>query len=141
MKNSHHILVVCTILLLLLWIPVSVDKILQHAVFRASMIRQPFSDQLGIILSYVLPILEVLVVVLLVIQRVRLYGFALSFALLLVFSIYITMGLVGTWEKIPCGCGSVISGLSWKAHLLFNLLFLSISGIGFWSVSKVTRIE
>lgn len=130
MKNRHHIDFICTLMLLLLWVPVSIDKVLNYEVFRASMIRQPFPDQWGVLLSYLLPALEALVVIALVFQRGRHYGFALSFVLLLAFSIYIGLALIGTWDKIPCGCGSVIAGLSWQQHFWFNMFFLGISASG-----------
>jgi hypothetical protein len=34
-------------------------------------------------------------------------------------------------KNLPCSCGGIISKLSWKQHILFNLFFimLSITGI------------
>lgn len=115
------------LLLLALWIPVTIDKFLDYSTFKISMIRQPFADNLGHIVALVLPPFEVLTVVLLFLKEFRKYGFLLSASLLLVFSGYIGIALLGAWENLPCGCGLVISGMGWGQHLLFNLFFLAIS--------------
>lgn len=61
----------------------------------------------------------------------------LSLVLMMAFTVYIGMALVGAWEKLPCGCGSVISSLSWKQHFFFNLFFLLFSGYG----TYITNIQ
>src|SRR5690606_21781243 len=66
-------------------------------------------------------------VLLLVSNRFRLAGFGLSSLLMAAFTGYIGIALLGTWEKLPCGCGSVISGMNWKQHFIFNLFFLGMS--------------
>ncbi len=121
-----------TILLLCLWIPVSIDKLLNFEIFRNGILRQPFSDNLGYALIFILPVSEVFTVVLLLLPKHRFYGFLLSSLLMTAFTAYIGMALAGAWDELPCGCGSVISGLSWKQHFFFNLFFLLISGYGLY---------
>ncbi len=128
---------IIVLLLLCLWIPVSVDKLLNFEVFRSGILRQPFADNLGYILSYMLPVLEVLTVVVVLLPKLRFYGFLLSTVLMTAFTAYIGMALAGAWEKLPCGCGSVISSMSWKQHFFFNLFFLVISGYGLY----ITNIQ
>ncbi len=118
------------LLLLALWIPVAVDKIMDFAIFKTGILRQPFSDTLGHILIYSLPVLEGLTVIHLLIPRMRYYGMLLSLGLMLAFTAYIGLALAGTWEQLPCGCGSVISGLTWKQHFFFNLFFMAVSAAG-----------
>lgn len=125
-----------TLLLLALWIPVTLDKIINFSVFKTGILRQPFHDSLGMILIYTLPVLEILTIFLLLLPVLRKWGFALSTLLMLAFTAYIGMALAGAWERLPCGCGSVISGLSWKQHFFFNLLFLLCSGYGFYHMNK-----
>lgn len=131
MKKNKTISTLITIALLLLWIPVSMDKLLNFATFKAGILRQPFSDELGKLLIYTLPVLEIAVVLLLVNQRWRILGLWLSTLLMAAFTGYIGIALLGAWEQLPCGCGSVISGLNWNQHFWFNLFFLllSITGI------------
>src|SRR5690606_13210286 len=49
-------------LLLLLWVPVSIDKMVDFASFKDGILNQPFSDSLGHILIYTLPAFELLTV-------------------------------------------------------------------------------
>lgn len=120
------------LVLLALWIPVSIDKIINFEVFKSGILRQPFSDDLGRALVYVLPVLEFVTVALLLRPAWQKRGFALSALLMLAFTAYIGIALAGAWEHLPCGCGSVIGQLTWKQHFFFNLFFLLVSGYGFY---------
>lgn len=133
MKTRQYILHGVTILLLLLWIPVALDKVLNFVSFRSGILRQPFSDNLGYVLIYSLPLLELATITTLVVTKHRKIGFILSTLLMASFTGYIGIALLGAWEKLPCGCGSVISGMSWKQHFWFNLFFLIVSAIG-WAL-------
>ena len=152
MKTTTHILSACILLLLALWIPVTLDKFWDLEGFRRTLIRQPFPDSWAGVLYWLLPILEFLCVVLLVsgsIHRTRtsklktaqhlIAGFALSSVLMLGFTLFILFGVLGWYEKRPCGCGSVISGLSWEQHLWFNVVFLLISVVGWWLSFRYPR--
>lgn len=131
MKKNRTISTLIIIALLLLWIPVSIDKLLNFDTFKTGILRQPFSDDLGKALIYTLPVLETAVVLLLIIEGWRMLGLWLSAILMAAFTGYIGFALLGAWEQLPCGCGSVISNLSWGQHFWFNLFFLllSITGI------------
>lgn len=124
---SFNILIV---LLLVLWIPVAIDKIINFSNFQNGILRQPFSNNVAYLAIYFLPMLEIATIVLLIINRLRQYGLFLSSLLMTIFTFYVALALIGTWKKLPCGCGSVISGLSWSEHLWFNIFFLFISIIG-----------
>lgn len=116
---------IIALLLLLLWVPVSIDKLLDFHAFRGGILRQPFSDTLGTVLVWTLPPLEIAAVVLLVMDRTRYWGVWLSAVLMAGFTAYVGIALLGAWEKLPCGCGSVIAALSWRQHFFFNLTWLS----------------
>lgn len=148
MKRKGHILNLITLLLLLLWIPVTLDKFWDLPGFRQTLIRQPFPDAWADVLYWLLPVLEGLCVLLLVgsaianprtnpVKGFRAWGFALSTILMVAFTLFILFGVLGWYEKRPCGCGSVISGLSWNQHLWFNLVFLLVSVVGWWLRMKI----
>lgn len=120
------------LILLLLWIPVTLDKIMDFAIFKTGILKQPFHDSLGYILIYTLPVLESLTVLFLLIPRMQYYGMLLSLGLMLAFTTYIGLALAGTWDELPCGCGSIISRLSWEQHFWFNLFFTLLSGWGLY---------
>lgn len=123
-------------LLLILWIPVVLDKLLSFHDFRFGIHHQPLPIWLKQPLVYALPILEITTVSLLIIDYTRRWGMWLSFLLMLTFTGYVGYALLGGFEKIPCGCGSVISGLSWQGHFWFNLSFTLISVYGIYLTTK-----
>lgn len=131
-KRIFITLNVVLFLLLALWIPVVIDKILHFSSFKYGILNQPFSDRLGYFLIYSLPVLELMVVFALVFERFRKAGLILSVILMSAFTGYIGIALLGAWEKLPCGCGSVISGMSWAQHFFFNLFFLALSILGLY---------
>ncbi|NGM65420.1 MauE/DoxX family redox-associated membrane protein [Sphingobacterium sp. SGR-19] len=131
-KKTTHIITLISIALLLLWVPVSLDKLLHFHAFKAGILRQPFSNTMGQVLIFLLLPLEILVVGLIVSSRFRLVGFGLSSLMMAAFTAYIGIALLGAWEKLPCGCGSVISGMSWTQHFWFNLFFLALSIWGYY---------
>jgi len=65
-------------LLLILWIPVGMDKVANFAIFKTGILQQPFSNRLGYFLIYTLPILEVLTVLALIFEKFRKLGLILS---------------------------------------------------------------
>ncbi len=145
MKLRQLVLTLCTLLLLALWIPVALDKLWDLPGFHRTLLRQPFPGWWAGVLYWLLPLLELLCALLLVTgatrkvqtgklktAQIRNVGFALSSVLMLGFTLFILFGVLGWYEKRPCGCGSVISGLSWEQHLWFNLVFLLISVVGWW---------
>lgn len=121
-----------TLILLSLWIPVTLDKIINFESFKTGLLRQPFSENFTQFLIYALPFVEGLTITLLLLSTLRKWGFVLSTILMLAFTVYIGVALLGAWEKLPCGCGSVITSMTWKQHFFFNLFFLLISGWGFY---------
>lgn len=131
-KRQQILFNVVIALLLLLWVPVAIDKVINFASFKSGILRQPFSDSLGYGLIYTLPILELLTVLLLISEKFRRIGLILSTVLMSAFTGYIAVALMGAWEKLPCGCGSVISGMTWIQHFFFNLFFLTLSIIGIY---------
>ena len=131
-KKMRIALNIVIMLLLLLWIPVSVDKILNFAIFKTGILAQPFSNHLGYILIYILPLAEVITAITLITEKFRKIGLLLSTTLMFAFTCYIAVALLGAWEKLPCSCGSVINGMNWKQHFFFNLFFLCLSLVGLY---------
>ena len=127
---------IIVILLLLLWVPVSIEKLVDFPSFKRGIYNQPLGNSLATILIYAIPFLEVLTVFALISERFRKQGFLLSIALMAAFTTYIGVALLGAWENLPCACGSVIKGMSWSQHFLFNLFFLILSILGFLLQNK-----
>lgn len=152
MEKKSIILKAIRFALVALWVPVAVDKLWNLSGFHGTLLRQPLPDGWADILFWLLPLLELLAAVLIawpqktsgrgvrtddacqtkfrtVHHPLRL-GLALSTLLMLAFTLFILFGVLGWYDKRPCGCGSVISGLTWEQHLWFNLVFLILSAVG-----------
>mgnify|MGYP003808960451 CR=1 FL=1 len=131
------VLQVVIVFLLLLWIPVSIDKITNFENFKTGILNQPFSDKLGHVLVYILPGGELLTATALVSEKFRGPGLVSSCLLMSFFTGYIAIALLGAWERLPCGCGLVIRGMTWTQHFFFNLFFLFLSGWGYYLWHKL----
>lgn len=130
MKTKRATYILVTLILMALWIPISLDKFTNFALFRAAMIQQPFNDRLGIFLAYALPPLELAVGLLFIVPKTRLWAFRLSCLLMTAFTAYVMLAVLKVWGKFPCGCGLVFHQIGWVAHLWLNIGFLLISLLG-----------
>ncbi|HWK56345.1 MAG TPA: MauE/DoxX family redox-associated membrane protein [Parapedobacter sp.] len=120
---------------LALWVAVAVEKLWDLAKFHSTLRRQPIPEWSTDILFWLLPLAELGAAVLLAWPRSRKrthHGMWLSAVLMLAFTLFILFGVLGWYEKRPCGCGSVISGLSWDNHLWFNAAFFLLAVLGVW---------
>jgi putative oxidoreductase len=130
-----------TALLILLFIYAAISKLIVPVDFRAQLYRQPFSHGMADALFYLLPAAEVIAAGLLCFNRTVLTGLVFSLLLLLSFTIYVTLGVLHFWAKIPCSCGGILSHMGWGAHLVFNIFFigLNIVAIGLYLRLHPTR--
>ena len=141
MKTKKIIYHIILITLMALWIPISLDKFINFGLFRSAMIQQPFADQLGIVLSYTLPPVELAAGLLFISPRMRPSAFKLSSLLMLAFVTYVGLAVLNVWGKIPCGCGLIFNQLSWTAHLWLNTGFLVISLFGLWLELNLSKAQ
>jgi len=56
-------------------------------------------------------------------------GFYAAFGLMVILTVYLAL-MLGTQQHLPCSCGGAIEGLTWRQHVLFNLFFLALAGLG-----------
>ena len=81
---------------------------------------------LAIFLSWVVPITEIILAIMLSIKKTSRYGWTGTIILLTIFTLYTGwIVLVSPYE--PCTCGGLMSLLSWKQHLFFNLSSLALA--------------
>ena len=117
--------IVC-VLLILLWVYAASSKLFNYSAFREQLTFSPFLRGVAKIVSIAIPAAELLATLLLTVMNKRIYGLLASLILLIVFTGYIA-GMLLSGVHLPCSCGGVISSLSWKGHLAFNLFFLAIT--------------
>lgn len=135
-NKMQWMIITVTVCLLLLWIPVAIDKLTNFTAFKASMKQQPLPGWLNLTLIYLLPVAELITALLLVFGKTRKFGFYLSLVLMLIFTGYVGLALLDAWGKLPCSCGALISGMGWRVHFLFNCSFLILSAYGIYLLKK-----
>lgn len=129
MKREAFLDIICSPLILL-WTYAAVSKWLQLDVFITGLYNQPLPHWSVYPLGYLLPAFELLTAAALGWTRYRKMALWCSLALLTVFTLYIGAVLLHFFSRIPCSCGGLISSLSWKEHLWFNLFFWVLSFLG-----------
>jgi putative oxidoreductase len=123
MKNSTAIQCISA-LLIMLFVYTAYTKLLNFGQFKLQMSKQAFPLVMAKLLVWILPIMELLTALLLFLERTRLIGFYISFILLTLFTGYILLILLHTFNQVPCPCGGVLQNMGWPIHLVFNLFFL-----------------
>jgi len=125
-------------IMILFWIYVGMDKIWQLSAFRIALEQQPVISDLAPILFWSLPLMEIGVGILLAmpLARLRAWGWRASTLLIIVFTIYIGLGVFNVYAQKPCMCTSFLSRISWTAHLLINIVILGLSITG-WVLHRI----
>lgn len=127
--GRHPALLLCMLaLLILLWVYTGVSKAIENDKFIFQIGQSPFFllARYKHLIGIVIPITELLIAGLLFSGGYRKVGLQMSLMLLIAFEVYIA-GMVFWGGTLPCACGGVISFMSWRIHLLFNLIFVAIS--------------
>ena len=106
----------------------------RDAMFKSAVLR-PYVNEL----AYLIPLGELVICLLLVFNRTKKAGYYLSLLALVLFTVYIIFILLAYTNNLPCVCGGVISMMSWKQHLLFNLFFILITTRAIYLTHKQQR--
>lgn len=120
---------IITLLLILLWGYAAVSKLATYEDFRFQLLGHKVLMEHAGLVAWLVPSIELVIVLLLCIPSTRLVGLFSSFCLLLVFSLYIIY-MFQYYPATPCSCSGFISQLGWKAHVVFNLAFSALSFVG-----------
>lgn len=123
---QQNLLWVISLICIFLFSYAAYGKITDHYIFYKGLSKVSFIGPFAWYISWLVPLSEIVVSVLLLFQRtvrIGLYGFLV---LMLFFTGYIVSMLLWA-EKLPCLCGGVIEKLSWGQHVWFNLVFISLA--------------
>jgi putative oxidoreductase len=128
---------ICAAFLVLLFTYTAASKFTDYHKFVYQMQRSPIAliHLSAPVLGVAVPVVESLIIIGLLLARARQLSLYASIALLSIFEIYIT-AMVLSGQHLPCSCGGVISALSWKAHILFNAIWIVIAAAGIYFGSK-----
>lgn len=138
-RRNIAISLICT-LLIILWVYTALSKLSDIEVFSIQLSRQPEPiSTTAPILIWLLPLVELATAAMLMFNPTRKAGLLLSFFLMLAFTVYVALAVIGYWKDIPCSCGGVLNQLGWRNHLWFNLFFLIIAALGIAAERHSTR--
>ena len=102
------------------------SKLLEFESFRIQLAQSPLLSAFAGVVAVAVPAAELFISLLLSFTRTRFAGLLLSFALMVMFTVYILIIL--NWTSfIPCSCGGILERLGWTEHLIFNLFFILLS--------------
>jgi len=119
MRNKNSLTSLIAGLLIFIFVYTALNKLMQPVDLIIVLTKSGISVSNATFISILIPAVETIVALLLLSERVRLYGFAASFALMAAFTCYILYMML-SMPALPCPCGGVISRMSWTEHLVFN---------------------
>jgi putative oxidoreductase len=122
-NNLANLLVTISCLLILLWVYTATSKLTNFSKFERELANQTFSYTTAQILLWLIPTIELIAGFLLLFIKTRFAGLLLSCFLMVLFTGYIALVLLGYYDRVPCSCGGVLKQLGWQAHFWFNLCF------------------
>lgn len=129
MSIRNPVISTCKNLLVILFLYTAISKLLNYSETALQMEKSPFITQYSSLLSWGMPMAEVLIAVLLIIEKTRLYGFYASLFLMVLFTGYV-FAMMNYSYYLPCSCGGILSLLTWTQHLWVNITFTIIALTG-----------
>lgn len=120
-----------------LFVYAAVSKLLDVSLFTDQLRQSPFLFRFAREVAWGIPVVELLVVGILLTHHVK-TGLVLSTGLMGLFTLYI-IGVLYFSPFVPCSCGGLLSQLGWEEHLVFNLVFVVLGGVGvYYSRFKIS---
>lgn len=117
-----------SLLYVLLFVYASVSKLIDFENFQVQLGQSPLLSGFASWIAYLVPAIELLIVIFLFVPSLRLLGLYACFTLMVMFTSYIFI-ILNFSSFVPCSCGGILEKMSWKTHLIFNIVFVCLSGI------------
>jgi len=128
-EKSDIITEMISCLLVLLFSYAAISKLLIFDTFVRQLSKSPYIEKYAGNIAWLIPVTECIIALLLVFKKSRLIGLFASFAIMLVFTIYIYMMLHFSYY-VPCSCGGVLAKMTWNQHFWFNVMFTLLALAG-----------
>ncbi|MFG6686746.1 MauE/DoxX family redox-associated membrane protein [Mariniflexile sp. HNIBRBA6329] len=117
------------LLFIMLFVYAATSKLVGFERFHSQLAKSPFISTYANWIAWMVPIVELFITGLFLFPKTMLLAFYSSLALMTLFTSYIFL-VLNFSDSIPCACGGVISNLGWKAHFVFNIVFIILAFIG-----------
>lgn len=135
MKNQWIPLLSVNLLIFVLIYTASA-KLLNFPHYVNSMRSQPLPSVLSLILTYLIPVLEGLLVYFLMAKDLRSVGLLGTAILLLLFTFYVGYIRISGLESTTCPCGGLFSSLTWTQHLYVNSALTALAFFTYFYYKK-----
>jgi hypothetical protein len=130
MKSRKIIVDIIVILFIVLWAYAAFSKLIDYQTFKVQLGKSPLITNYAAAAAIGVPLIELAITGMLLFERTKTAGLYASLSLMLMFTTYLIVILNYSYY-IPCSCGGILgNGLSWKAHVVFNLVFVILGFLG-----------
>lgn len=113
-------------LYVLLFVYAAVSKLLDFENFRLQLGQSPLLSAFALWVSWLVPLIELAIAVLLLIPKFRKTGLKAALSLMVMFTAYIFI-ILHYSSFVPCSCGGILEKMSWRVHEIFNLVFIILA--------------
>ena len=128
-----HINLVTRFLLMALFLYAGTTKLFGGQNFIQEMMRSKLLPVSMIyILRWLIPILELFIGITLLKESTKNVGIQAAFFLMTSFTAYL-IALVIIFVYPPCACGGILGGMSYPAHIAFNIFFTLVALLGIYT--------
>lgn len=137
-KTKRTIVDIIIYLYVLLFLYAATSKLMEYDKFQLQISKSPIITDFSTILVWMVPALEIIISVMLLINRTVMFGLYAAFGLMCLFTAYIYT-ILNISDHIPCSCGGILEMLGWREHLIFNIAFVGLALIGILLQAKITE--
>ena len=116
------------LLYIVLFVYAAVSKLIDFENFKVQLGQSPLLSAFAFPVAIGVPVLEIVISIMLLLPKLKLYGLFSSFTLMVMFTAYIYI-ILNFSQFIPCSCGGVLEKMSWNQHLIFNIAFVFLAGL------------
>lgn len=135
-KGRHSVVVeVICWAYFLLFAYAAFDKLMGYDKFVVTMGQSGMLTPYAGVLGWLVPVVELVLALMLVLNWFRLLGLYAAFGLMTMFTTYIFI-VLQVMDKELCGCGAAIEALGWGWHLVLNLVLVGLAVIAIVLVYK-----
>lgn len=138
MKTKRYISTLAQYGFILLWGCALAFKLRDIAQWQRELRMQLFPLWIADILWWVLPAVQVVLVLLLLYKPTVQTGIKLSTVLITAFNLYLLLGVTKVFGATPCACGGIWSGNDHWLHIKINSIFIAL-GIIYWVSARRSR--
>lgn len=124
--RKKNILEIIGAFFILLFAYTAFSKLLLQDVFKYSLGMSPLIAPMADLIAWTVPVLELGICALLFFPKTRKIGLYSTLVTMIIFTLYISYMIVFT-PKLPCSCGGVIRYMTWRQHLVFNIVCICLA--------------